>query len=221
MRIAVTGARGQLGTAIVRELSRAHDVSALDHGALDIADDRAVHDVMARLRPGAIVNCAAYTDVDGAEDHPVEALNANAFAVRALARAAAEQGAALVHYSTDFVFDGAASRPYTEDDPPNPRSTYAASKLFGEWFAADAPRAYVLRVESLFGAADGPPRGSVAGIVARLVAGQEVRAFADRTVSPTSVVDAAAATRALLERELPGGVYHCVSSGHCTWYEFA
>ncbi len=193
----------------------------LDRAALDISDDRAVYDVMGRLRPEAIVNCAAYNDVDGAEDRAIHALSVNAFAVRALARAAAELDAALVHFSTDFVFDGTASRAYAEEDPPNPRSTYGASKLVGEWFAADAPRAYVVRVESLFGPVGGTPRGTVAAMVGRLVAGEEVPVFVDRTVSPTHVGDAARAVRTLVERGLPAGTYHCVNSGQCTWLEFA
>ena len=161
--------------------------------------------------------------MDAAEDHPVDALNGNAFAVRSLARAAATHGATLVHYSTDFVFDGTASAPYTEDDQPNPRSVYAASKLLGEWFAADAPRAYVLRVESLFGPApEGrPAKGSVAAILKTIVAGGEARVFEDRTVSPTYVVDAARATRLLVEANAAAGRYHCVNSGRCTWLEFA
>jgi len=223
MRIVVVGARGQLGTAIVRECEARHDVVAFGRDALDVADDRAVAAAMASARPDVIINCAAYNDVDGAEDHPVEALNANAFAVRALARAAADQGATLVHYSTDFVFDGTATAPYTETDQPNPKSTYAASKLLGEWFAADAPKAYVLRVESLFGRARGarPAKGSVAGILTTLTAGGEPRVFEDRTVSPTYIIDAASVTRRLVETMPPFGLYHCVNSGHCTWLEFA
>src|SRR5439155_16196493 len=183
----------------------------------------AVAVAMARARPEVIINCAAYNDVDLAEDRPIEALNVNAFAVRALARAAAATGALLVHYSTDFVFDGTADRPYAEDDLPNPRSVYAASKLLGEWFAGDAPRAYVLRVESLFGrVADGPPaKGSIAGILKTIVEGGEARVFEDRTVSPTYVIDAARATLQLVERGAPPGLYHCVNSGQCTWLEFA
>jgi dTDP-4-dehydrorhamnose reductase len=223
MRVAVVGARGQLGSAILREFEPLHDVVALGRDTLDISDDAAVAAAMARVRPQAIINCAAYNDVDGAEDHPVEALNANAFAVRALARAAADHDAAFVHYSTDFVFDGTASEPYTEVDPPNPRGTYAASKLLGEWFAADAPRAYVLRVESLFGraAGGGPAKGSVASIVKTLSAGGDARVFEDRTVSATYIIDAARATRQLLEQASSPGVYHCVNAGHCTWLELA
>ena len=227
MRIAVVGARGQLGAAVVHECSASHAVTALAHADLDVTDEAAVGAAMDRVRPDAIVNCAAYNDVDGAEDHPIQALTLNAFAVRALARAAEVHGAALVHYGSDFVFDGTATVPYTEEDRPNPRSVYAASKLLGEWFAADAPRAYVLRVESLFGAAPGgpPPKGSVATIVNALRTGGEARVFEDRTVSPTYVADAARATRALLEKEkdkgAPAGVYHCVNSGHCTWLELA
>jgi len=223
MRVVVVGARGQLGAAVAEECSPHHETTTFGRADLDIADERAVVDALTRLRPDAIVNGIAYTDVDGSEDHPVDALNANAFAVRTLARAAEISGAALVHYSTDFVFDGTATAPYSEDDRPNPRSVYAASKLLGEWFAADAPRAYVLRVETLFGrTASGPaPRGSVANIVNTLRAGGNPKVFEDRTVSPTYLADAARATRLLLESSPPRGLYHCVNSGFCTWLEFA
>src|SRR5947207_2218800 len=155
MRVAVVGALGQLGAAVVHELGGAHEVMPFDRAALDVTSDSAVAAAIDAVAPDAIVNCAAYNDVDGAEDHPVDALNVNAFAVRALARAAVACECALVHYSTDFVFDGRATEPYTETDEPNPRGAYAASKLMGEWFAADAPHAYVLRVESLFGSVKG------------------------------------------------------------------
>jgi dTDP-4-dehydrorhamnose reductase len=223
MRVAVVGARGQLGAAVAEECAPLHETTTFARADLDIADERAVVETMTRLRPDAIVNGIAYTDVDGSEDHPIEALNANAFAVRTLARTAARVGAALVHYSTDFVFDGTATAPYTEDDPPNPRSVYAASKLLGEWFAADVPRGYVLRVETLFGrTATGPaPRGSIANIVNTLNAGGNPKVFEDRTVSPTYLADAARATRLLLESSAPAGLYHCVNSGFCTWLELA
>jgi len=223
MKVALLGARGQLGAAVRRELAAAHEVVAFGRSDLDITSDAAVARAFASLRPQAIVNCAAYNDVDGAEDHPVEALNVNAFAVAALARAAAQSGAALVHYGTDFVFDGAASAPYSEQDRPNPRSTYGVSKLLGEWFAADAPRAYVLRVESLFGRApDGPaPKGSISAIITALREAREARVFEDRTITPTYIPDAARATRILLETNAAPGVYHCVNSDSCTWLEFA
>jgi dTDP-4-dehydrorhamnose reductase len=222
MRIAIVGARGQLGAAVVHECSGGHEVVALARDDLDVTDDVAVRTIMSRIAPNAIVNCAGYNDVDGAEDHPVEALNANAFAVRALARAAADTGATLVHYSSDFVFDGTKTAPYTEDDRPNPRSAYATSKLLGEWFARDAPRAYVLRTESLFGRAPGarPAKGSAAGLLSGLLARKQLRVFEDRTVTPTFIVDAAKATRALLEGAGEPGLYHCVNSDSCTWVEF-
>ena len=223
MRIAVVGARGQLGAAVAEACSAVHETVTFTRADLDTTDDAAVAAAMARVRPDAIINASAYTNVDGAEDEPVTALKVNALAVRALARAAETHGAALVHFSTDFVFDGTASAPYTEQDRPNPRSVYATSKLLGEWFALEAPRAYVLRVESLFGsAAAGPvPKGSVAAIHRALMSGQSPPVFVDRTISPTYVIDAAHATRKLLESSAPAGLYHCVNSGSCTWLEFA
>ena len=223
MRIAVVGAKGQLGSALVHECAAAHDTAAFSRAELDISDEVAVAAAMARVKPEVIINAAAFTDVDAAEDRPVEALNGNAFGVRALARAAQTLGATLVHYSSDFVFDGNGSAPYTETDRPNPQSVYAASKLLGEWFAQDAPRAYVLRVESLFGQAPGaaPPKGSAAGILNTLKAGGSPKVFEDRTITPSYVIDVARATRQLIESRAPVGLYHCVNSGTCTWLEFA
>ena len=222
MRIAVVGAKGQLGAALVHECASGHDISAFGHAELDISDGAAVDAALATVKPAVILNAAAFTDVDAAEDRPIEALKDNAFGVRALARAALAHGATLVHFSTDFVFDGQASTPYTETDPPNPQSVYAASKLLGEWFAEDAPRAYVLRVESLFGQPPvGPAKGSAAGILATLKAGGSPKVFEDRTISPSYLADVARATRTLLESGAPAGLYHCVNSGQCTWLEFA
>src|SRR5262245_41302740 len=116
MRVVVTGARGQLGAAVVEEFRRAYAVTALAHADLDITNWAAVQSTLAAAAPDVIINCAAYNAVDAAEDHPVEALRTNGFAVRELARAAASGGAALIHCGTDFVFDGAADRPYVEED---------------------------------------------------------------------------------------------------------
>jgi dTDP-4-dehydrorhamnose reductase len=174
--------------------------------------------LVGREKPDVIFNCASFNHVDRAEEEPEAALNVNAFGVRNLARAVERSGAALVHYSTDFVFDGKTARPYGEDDIPNPQSVYAQSKLLGEWFALEAPRAYVLRVESLFGGANA--KSSVDRIVTSLEAGSEAKVFHDRTVSPSYVVDVAEATKAMIDRATPG-LYHCVSSGHATWYELA
>ena len=178
---------------------------------------------MATAAPHLVVNCAAFNDVDGAEDRPIEALAVNAFGVRNLARAAEDAGATLVHYSTDFVFDGSATTPYTEDVRPSPQGTYAASKLLGEWFALEAPRAFVLRVESLFGApADwAGRRGTIDGIVSGLEQGREVRVFTDRIVSPAYVADIAAATRHLTTSGAAPGLYHSVNAGHASWHDVA
>lgn len=217
--VLVVGAGGQLGEAMAEGLSARHEVVARTRAELDVTSPAAVDEVVADIGPDVIVNCAAWTDVDGAETHPVEALAANAWGPRALARAAIDHDATLVHFSTDFVFDGETDRPYTELDAPNPRGTYAASKLLGEWFAAAVPRHYVLRVESLFGGSRA--RSSVDRLLDGLLDGREVRAFQDRVVSPTFVEDAVAATDALLTRGAPAGLYHCVNSGWATWMDVA
>lgn len=221
-RVLVAGASGQLGTAIVAAFDDL-DVIAHTRSTLDVTDPDAVAHVVADTRPDLIVNCSAFNDVDGAEDHPVEALAVNAFAVRRLARAAETAGAVLVHYSTDFVIDSAISEPHEEDIRPSPRSTYASSKLLGEWFALAAPGAFVLRVESLFGSPAGwtGRRGTMDKIIDGLEQGREVPVFTDRIVSPSYTPDVAAATRYLVTHRAAPGLYHCVNSGHASWYEVA
>ena len=224
MRVLITGAHGLLGAAIASAFTDCDAVHALDRRALDITDTRSVEATVTAVRPDVIVNCAAYNDVDGAETNASHALAVNAFAVLDLARAARAHGAVLVHYSSDFVFDGAADRPYAETDAPNPRSIYASSKLLGDWFAAEAPRAFVLRVESLFGGPGvhaGARRGSLGAIVDRILTGDEVPVFMDRTVSPSYTPDIAVATRRLIDDGAPSGTYHCVNSGAGTWAEVA
>jgi dTDP-4-dehydrorhamnose reductase len=222
-RVLLTGASGHLAGAIAAEFDRDSDLTAFTRAALDITDDRAVNEAVAAIRPDIVINCAAYNDVDGAEAEPVRALETNAFAVRGLARAADAVGAMLVHYSSDFVFDGTSSRPYVEDDQPNPQGVYAASKLLGEWFALEARSSFVLRVESLFGAlpASGSRLGSLGTLVSDIADGREVPVFVDRVVSPSYVVDVAQVTRALVASGTASGLYHCVNAGSCSWHDIA
>jgi dTDP-4-dehydrorhamnose reductase len=216
-RVMVVGAGGQLGQALVRQLSSICVVQGSSRSELDVANATAVGAAVARLQPSVVVNCSAFTDVDGAEDRQEDALRVNGIAVGVLARAAQAAGAAFVHYSTDFVFAGREDRAWREDDSPEPQSVYAQSKLIGEWLARDCTRHYVLRVESLFG---GPERKStIDRIAATLRAGREMKLFRDRTVSPSFVDDVVAATSRLLAVEARPGVYHCVNSGATTWLE--
>ena len=225
MRVLVTGASGQLAGAVLRAFEDC-EVVAHTRATLDVADIDAVRRAVDQASPDVVINCAAFNRVDEAETRPADAFAVNAFAVRTIARAAEARGAVLVHYGSDFVFaglDGPDTAPYDESVAPSPRSVYAASKLVGDWLALEYPRAYVLRVESLFGLPaewDGR-RGSLDMIVAGLEAGREVPVFTDRVVSPSYVVDVAAATRYLIAAHAAPGLYHCVNSGHATWHQVA
>ena len=222
MRVFITGAAGQLGSAVVERFRDCELIRPASR-ELDITDGVRLRGAVLDARPDVIVNCAAYNNVDGAEDHPQDAFALNSFAVRTLARAAEDTGATLVHYGSDFIFDGTASAPYDETSQPAPRSKYGASKLLGEWFALEAPRSFVLRVESLFGTprSFGGRRGSMDGIVKGLEEGREIPVFTDRVITPGYVVDIAAATRHLVESSATPGVYHCTNAGATRWTDIA
>jgi len=215
MKVLVAGAAGQLGQAMVARLKGEHEVIGWTRADVDLTRHREVRDAIAAMAPNAIVNCASYNQVDKCQDDQITAFEVNAMVVGTLARAASNANAVFFHYSTDFVFSGTASTPYSELDQPEPRSVYAQSKLVGEWLAADSPQHYVMRVESLFGGAN--RRSSVDRIVDTVKAGQVAPVFADRVVSPSFVADVADASAFLLKTRPAYGLYHCVNTGHATW----
>jgi dTDP-4-dehydrorhamnose reductase len=219
LRIVVLGAGGQLGQVLLRDLRKGgHEVVALTRAALDVTQRLVVLERVAKLKPEVIVNATAF-GVDASEEDPRMALAVNAFAVRSLADVARATGAALVHFSSDYVFDGTASAPYRETDRTNPVNIYGATKLLGENYAQGAPRWYVLRVESLFGTPGA--KGTIDGMIGEARLGRTLTAFYDRRVSPTHIDDVATATRRLVEKKAASGIYHCVNSGFTTWHELA
>lgn len=219
-RVLLTGAGAQLAGAIRARLDGHCALTAVTRQECDIVRVADVTRVAADVRPEVIINCASYNDVDGAERDPEAALAANGLALAGLADAAARGSAVLLHYSTDFVFDPAVDPgPLREDAPLSPRSIYAQSKLLGEILAKRAPKHYVLRVASLFGGSR--TKSSLDRLAAAIRRGDTVKAFANRTVTPSYVPDLAEAAAALLARDVPYGLYHCVNSGHGTWVDVA
>lgn len=218
MRLLVTGSRGQLGRALEgAAAARGHAVVGVDLPELDVTDRAAVVELVARVRPEAIVNCAAFTAVDAAEAREATALAVNATAVGHLAQAANAAGATLVQVSTDYVFDGNGSRPYLEDDPTGPLSAYGRTKLAGEREAAKAHRVVIARTSWLFGEGE----NFVEAIRRQLAAGKrELRVVDDQIGCPTYAVDLAVALLKLLERGALGCV-HVANAGATTWFGFA
>ena len=221
MRILVTGAAGMLGTDVCKAATDAgFDVLAFERTRLDVADASTVEAAVRRAGPDVIVNCAAWTDVDGAEASPQAALEVNGAGAGNVARAAAGCGAWIVHVSTDYVFDGSKSEPYLESDPVAPLSEYGRSKLEGELAVArEAPEQHtVVRSSWLFGAAGRCfPR-----TILRLAAERdELTVVADQVGCPTFTAHLAGALIDLgRTRRLPG-VVHMAAAGQCSWFEFA
>jgi dTDP-4-dehydrorhamnose reductase len=215
--VLVLGSEGQLGGEFLRALAPSCRVVGADLAQVDVCRPAELGALVRRVRPDTIINCTAWNGVDQAEAQPLDALNTNAFALRPLALLAAEVDALLVHFSTDFVFDGAGSSPYSEEDQPRPLSTYGMSKYLGEIACERAPRRYVLRLSSLYG---GPRRTSYIDHIARAaLAGAPTPVFTDRMVSPSFATDVVDATLLLVSAGAPAGVYHCASSDFCSWFE--
>ncbi|HEX2070878.1 MAG TPA: dTDP-4-dehydrorhamnose reductase [Thermoleophilaceae bacterium] len=218
MKVLITGAGGMLGQDVRRaaELGN-HEVEALDRAALDVTDAGAVSDAFAQLQPDAAINCAAWTDVDGAETAEAEALRLNADAAGNVAAAAASVGASVVQPSTDYVFDGSADRPYVESDPTAPQSAYGRTKLAGEHAVAAAnPRHFVVRTAWLFGVGG---RNFVETML-RLADSGVVTVVRDQVGSPTYTAHLAEGLLRLAATPAYG-VHHMAAGGQCSWYAFA
>lgn len=222
MTTLLIGAKGQLGA----ELQRAfvdHDLVPLAHADLELTDRAKVWEALDTYRPGLILNTAAYHRVDECEDEPERAFAVNALAVRDLAMAAKGIGAVLVHFSTDYVFDGRQSRPYQEGDSPGPLSVYATSKLAGELFVrAVLDRYFLVRTCGLYGTAGSRGKGGnfVETMLRLAREGREIRVVGDQVLTPTSAKELAKKVRQLVETERYG-LYHITNSGECSWYRFA
>lgn len=226
MRLLVTGAGGMLGADLLAAGKRAgHEVVGMGRGQLDVTDERAVEQVLSRVEPEAVVNCAAWTEVDRAEGRREEAFALNASAVGYLAETSAQLGAMLAHISTDYVFDGVPPhngaglpRAYLESDPTGPRSVYGESKLAGERLAlAASARHLVVRTAWLFGTAG----GSFAATMLNLAGEREaVQVVSDQRGCPTWTGHLAPALVGLIEREV-GGLVHLAGAGNVSWNGFA
>ena len=225
-RAVVFGSSGQLGVELVRELrSRGYTVHGFERKAIDITDRELVEKCLADLDPGVVFNAAAYNQVDVAEREPQAAYLANALGVRNLALACRQVDSRFVHYSTDYVFDGTAGRPYVEDDPTHPLGAYAVSKLAGELYAQaylDAP--LIVRTSGVFGPGGlKTARGNFIELMLRLAAAprqQPIRVVEDHVASPTYAPVLAARSLDLLERNC-AGVFHVGGGTPISWFEYA
>jgi dTDP-4-dehydrorhamnose reductase len=214
MRLLVTGAAGMLGRDVVAAAEGAgHDVTGLARRDLDIADPDAVRAAVAAARPDAVVNCAAWTDVDGAEEHEADATLINGAGAGYVAAAAPY----VVHVSSDYVFDGTASEPYTESDPTGPAGAYGRSKLDGELAVAANGEHAVVRSAWLFGVHG---KNFVATMLRLAEDRDEVNVVADQIGCPTFSGHLAPALVDIAERRLTG-ILHVAGGGACSWHELA
>ena len=218
MRILLTGRNGQLGWELARALPTLGELTSTTREQLDLGASDAIRRAVREARPQLIVNAAAYTAVDKAESEPEPAMRINATAPGVLAEEAKRLGAMLVHYSTDYVFDGTKATAYLEDDAPNPLSVYGRSKLAGERaIAASGCRHLILRTSWVYG-----PRGKnfFLTIARKASSGERLRVVADQRGVPTASGFLAEKTLGLLEKKA-SGLLHLVPGGETTWYDFA
>lgn len=223
-RYVLIGAAGQLGSDLVRTFDGAGVLVPLTHRDIDILEAARTAETLATLRPTHVINTAAWNLVDRAEDEPEAAFALNRDAVGTLAAACDRLGAALVQFSTDYVFDGTKRTPYAEDDAPNPLSAYGESKLAGERLARErCGRTFLIRVAALFGVAGSAGKGGsnfVETMLRAAAAGRALRVVSDQITAPSYTRDVAHAVWRVLRAGRPG-LYHVSGGGETSWYEFA
>ncbi len=222
MKIAIIGADGQLGSELVKTLP-SEEIAPLFYPDFDITRPEEMRAALRRFEPEVVINTAAYHRVDECEDNPQTSFLVNATAVRDLALTALELGFVLVHFSTDYVFDGKKGRPYVEEDQPNPLSVYAVSKLAGEFFVRSLlERYFLVRTCGLYGEASSREKGYnfVDRMIALALEEKTIRVVSDQWVTPTSAAELAERIAELV-RTPHYGLYHLTNEGECTWFQFA
>lgn len=213
--ILVVGAKGMLGQDLMMLLGERAE--GIDIDGIDITSLESTLKVIGERRPEAVINCAAYTDVDGCQNDVEKAVSVNGEGVAHLAMACREIGALLVQISTDYIFDGAKGTPYCEDDAPNPLSIYGESKLAGEMNAAFSPDYLIIRTQWLYGLHG---KNFVETMLKLGKEKDELKVVDDQVGSPTWTVDLAKAIVALIDSG-KRGIYHAANSGYCSWNDFA
>jgi dTDP-4-dehydrorhamnose reductase len=222
VKIVVIGSTGQLGTDLVKVLKTTHEVVGLSHADIEVSDYNSCQ-ILKVYHPDVIVNTAAFHKTDQCEEEPTKTFSVNALGARNVALISKELGAVNVYISTDYVFDGQATVPYTEEDVPHPINTYGVSKLAAECFTQQAPKHYVVRVASVFGVAGASGKGGnfVETMIKKAKNNETICVVNDMWMSPTYAKDVALILKEILEKKLPFGVYHATNTGYCSWYEFA
>lgn len=222
MRIALLGSNGQLGRDLMLALAE-HELFPLTRQEFDVADHERARSVLSKLKPDMVLNTTAYHRVDDCETQPEQAYGVNALAVLNLIRIVNDLHATLVHISTDYVFDGTSTDPYTETSHPFPLSVYGNSKLAGEYLVRTMARKYFLiRTCGLYGHAGSRGKGGnfVETMLQKAGKGEPIRVVDDQTLTPTSTLELSRQ----MARILPTthfGLYHMTNEGSCSWYEFA
>ena len=223
-KVVILGSGGQLGVELCREFERRNCVvQRFDRECLDITDAHRVEVAIGQADPQVVINAAAYNQVDIAEAEPLAAYEANALAVRNVAMACRQMGALLVHYSTDYVFDGTKGSPYVETDTPHPLGAYAVSKLAGELYAqAYLDNPLVIRTSGVFGPGGMfTPRGNFVELMLRLAqSNTPIRVVQDHVASPTYAPAMAARSADMVDRSFRG-VFHLGGGEAISWYEYA
>ncbi|MBN1567697.1 MAG: dTDP-4-dehydrorhamnose reductase [Acidobacteria bacterium] len=218
MKILIVGSRGMLGTDLMDIMGSSHAVSGFDLPDLDITQLEQCLAKVSQIRPDVVINAAAFTRVDECETNETDAFRINGYGAGNLAQAASAAGSLLVHYSTDYVFDGRKKEPYLEDDEPNPQSAYGRSKLLGETLIREyCSRHLIARTSWLFGRNGA---NFIRTILAAAKKGSPLRVVNDQRGSPTYSKDLAAQTRMMLEAGCRG-IYHVTNSGACSWFDLA
>lgn len=219
MKVIVTGVSGQLGYDVVKELTRTgHQAIGADRNQLDITDEASVSSFIDHNKPDAIIHCAAYTNVDGAETDREGAYQVNALGAKYLAQSAASIGAKMVYVSTDYVFNGSATEPYEVDHPTNPLGVYGETKLEGEKFVQEIlDKHFIVRTAWVFGING---NNFVKTMLKLGSERDEIGVVHDQIGSPTYTVDLAKFLVELIETN-KYGIYHAANEGVCSWFEFA